>query len=360
MKILMSYAEGSHFLANAYFNNLKSLIGEENILGFKHSEIFQNYRQKNTFTRIVCRLYPDYIYTQISKSLIKEVDRWKPNILLLFKGQEILPETLKKIKKQGVYLVNYNLDHPFDYFSKGSGNKNVFRSLSVYDLHITYSKQIQEQLAKKLPKSSNAFLPFGYFTSIDEERLNRIKTDINEVCFIGNPDRERLRILKLLIKEGIKINIYGHGWDKYPDLNEKANIREALYGKDYLNTISMYRIQLNIFRPHNHNSHNMRTFEVPAAGGIQLAPYSVEQTEFFVEDKEVFFYKNDQELVEKAKQLLALPQSKVVELRQSALFRSIKSNYSYSKRTQQLHNILKSNYEGFHTHIETIHNTVRN
>ena len=34
---------------------------------------------------------------------------------------------------------------------------------------------------------------------------------------------------------------------KYPELNEKANIREALYGIDYLNTISMYRIQLNIF-----------------------------------------------------------------------------------------------------------------
>ena len=32
----------------------------------------------------------------------------------------------------------------------------------------------------------------------------------------------------------------------------------------------------------------MRTFEVPAAGGIQLAPYSLEQTEFFLEDNEVF------------------------------------------------------------------------
>ena len=351
MKILMSYAEGAHFLANAYFNNLKSLIGEEKILGFEHGEIFQNYRQKNLLTRIVCKLYPDYIYGRISKLLLKEVDRWKPNILLLFKGQEILPETLKKIKAEGVYLVNYNLDHPFDYFSKGSGNKNVFRSLSVYDLHITYSKQIQEQLTKKLPETSNAFLPFGYFTSIREEGLNRFKTEIKELCFIGNPDQERLRVLTLLAKEGIKINIYGHGWDKYPELNEKANIREALYGIDYLNTISMYRIQLNIFRPHNYNSHNMRTFEVPAAGGIQLAPYSLEQTEFFLEDNEVFFYKNDQELIAKAKQLLALPQSEVIKLRKSALLRSTKSNYSYSKRTHQLLNILKSNYEGFHSNI---------
>ena len=51
-----------------------------------------------------------------------------------------------------------------------------------------------------------------------------------------------------------------------------------------------YRVQLNLFRQYNEGSHNMRTFEIPAVGGIQLTEYSTEQADFFKEGEEIFSF----------------------------------------------------------------------
>ena len=44
---------------------------------------------------------------------------------------------------------------------------------------------------------------------------------------------------------------------------------------------------------------NLRSFEIPAAYGLQICRYNSELAEYFEEDKEIIFYHNDQELREK-------------------------------------------------------------
>lgn len=45
---------------------------------------------------------------------------------------------------------------------------------------------------------------------------------------------------------------------------------------------------------------NLRSFEIPMSGGLQLCAYFDELAQYFEADKEIVFYDNDEELVEKA------------------------------------------------------------
>jgi spore maturation protein CgeB len=76
----------------------------------------------------------------------------------------------------------------------------------------------------------------------------------------------------------------------------------------------------------------MRTFEIPAVGGIQLSPFSTEQAKFFEENKEIFLFKSDGQMISMSKKLLGMPGSEAEEIRKAARTRSINSPYSFEDR----------------------------
>jgi spore maturation protein CgeB len=78
----------------------------------------------------------------------------------------------------------------------------------------------------------------------------------------------------------------------------------------------------------------MRTFEIPAAGGIQLAPYSREQELFFEAGKEIFFFRNDEEMIQQAKDIIGMSKSGALEIREAARRRSVGSDYTFRNRAQ--------------------------
>jgi spore maturation protein CgeB len=90
-----------------------------------------------------------------------------------------------------------------------------------------------------------------------------------------------------------------------------------------------------MMRIHNLRSHNMRSFEIPAVGGIQLAPDTPEHRLFFLNEKEIFLYNNARECVDKIKKLLSLPFNEAQEVRIKARERSVNSGYSYKHRSLQ-------------------------
>ena len=80
----------------------------------------------------------------------------------------------------------------------------------------------------------------------------------------------------------------------------------------------------------------MRSFEIPAIGGIQLAPDTIENRSFFENGKEIFLYKNFEECVQMIDYLLAISFEKANAIRIEARKRSLNSRYSYSDRTDDV------------------------
>lgn len=326
MKILIVGSQKTWAIEKFY---IKELSISHDVDIFEAHGIFLDYYHKNIFHKLLYRLNISPILKKINRDLLSQCLKKHYDLIWVFKGMEIFPKTLKKLKSLGSTLINYNGDHPFEHFSRGSGNKNVIKGFPLYDHHFTYSKQILKEIQKR-SSVPVTWLPFGHSIA----QLPCPKHDSQSLCFIGNPDKERVRLIKTLSKERIPIYLYGNNWKTHLQETKSLKIYPAIYKDDFVKITQKHRLQLNIFRAHNNNSHNMRTFEMPALGSIMLAPFSEEHRELFEENKEAFFYQNDRECIEKTKAILQFNQDDAYKIKLAAYQRSTSSSYSYKDRAK--------------------------
>lgn len=313
-----------------YFNEIPEINAEL----FEAQNIFLKYYNQSVFHKALFRLGFHKIYTLINIQLQNKILDFQPKVLLVFKGMELLPKTIKWAKDYGIKVVNYNPDNPFIFSGKGSGNKNVTNSISLYDLHYTYNLEVKKELEEKY-QIPTYWLPFGFDLSHHVYENALTFNEIKKTCFVGNPDKARANFIKKLANYGIKIDLFGINWDKF--INHKnVSIYQSVYGDEFWFTIRKYRVQLNPLRIHNTASHGMRSFEIPAIGGIMLAPYTWEHQQFFKDCKEVFFYESLSEAARKINYLLSLREEEVLIIRKSAIERCKLSGYSYKDRANYL------------------------
>jgi spore maturation protein CgeB len=324
MKILMVGSAKPFAIEASYKKHLKKWA---EVSLFEAHDLFLAHYTKSTVHKLVYRSGFSSILQHINKKLVAIVSANRPDIVWVFKGMEIYPETLKKIKTLGAVMVNYNADDPFDYTFAGSGNQNVKKSLSLYDHHFSYSRRIVDRFRNELQIESS-WLPFAYNTALPpKQSLENSKI----VCFIGNPDKERSSILHFLAKSGIQIHVYGNNWNNFV---HHANIlaKGSVMNDELILTAQKYYCQLNVFRPQNVNSHNMRTFEMPALGCVMFAPKSKEHSLFFEDQREAYYYENEEELLLNLKKFLEMSEKAKQDISKNAYLRSIQEKYSYADR----------------------------
>lgn len=307
---------------------------------FPIEDRFDDHYRGSVFIKISTRLGLSGIYKALGNELLQKVKAYRPDVVLVFKGMSVLPAVLRQLRSEGIFLANYNPDHPFRFSSRGSGNRNVSEAIGLYDLHFCYSRQVAERIGSEYGIAT-AMLPFGYeLPEGDYERIAEEKEELS-VCFVGNPDPIRTGVVRLVAQAGFPVVVYGHGWEKKFSGRSGIVVHDAVYGLDYWRTLRRHRVQLNIFRPHNAGSHNMRTFEVPAAGGIMLAPDSEDHRRFFTEGKEMFTYASREEVLSKIAMLLGLSANEAAAIRAAARQRSLTGGCDYRHRAEQLFGALK-------------------
>lgn len=310
---------------------------------FPAQNLFSKYYNKNLFNKIIFRLGFSRIYLKINRLLKKKVESFSPDIIWVFKGMEVFPDTLKWASDKKIKLINYNPDNPFIFSGHGSGNKNITKSIHLYNRHITYDQKVSIRLSNEFHIPTD-ILPFGF--EISPELFSDIKNidEIVKVCFIGNPDNERSSFINDLAKRGIELDVYGHNWNKI-NLHHNINFFPPLYGEAFYKVLRKYRVQLNMMRKHNLHSHNMRSFEIPAIGGVMLAPSTEDHHAFFEDEKDFFSYNDVDECIVKINYILRLNADKIEKIRDAARSKSINSSYSYKNRAEQALKILTQLYE---------------
>lgn len=305
-----------------------------------HVSIFPSRRlffenQKSLSNKLLFKIGYAAIYKTINQYLLQECTLGKYNYILVFKGMEIFPKTLMKLKSQGIKLVNLNPDNPFHFSGKGSGNSNIINSLQLYDLHITYSNSILEKFGEL--GITARLIPFGFS---ETATVHAKLPETMKVCFIGYADKRRIQFINKLATLGTQIDVFGPKWTS-AYLHKNISAHDAIVGQAYQQMIPNYRIQLNLLRPHNANAHNMRSFEIPAYGGIQLANNSNDHKKFFIENQNIFLFENAVECVDKINYLLSLPPQDAEKIRVSAKQHCAKHQYGYYFRANELVSILK-------------------
>lgn len=289
------------------------------------------------------KLSPGTFYSPVNKKVEIFIDKKHYDVIIVFKGMFLFPDTIQMLKRHTKVLCCYNPDHPFKFFTEGSGNKNILNSIKLYDIYLTYSARIAKEL--KADFSVNAgVIPFGYDDDYTLQKMNADAMPVRKWLFIGSYDEERAAFINALNENNILI----YGDQKWRDRTKGSSLIQnsyqdrALYDTEYKSTISAGQGVFNLLRHQNieEQSHNMRTFEVPGYGGMLIANRTDEQMQFFEEDEEAIYFDNTEELKSKL-QFLSQHPDKIDQIKQAAFERAKKSAYGYTHRSHELNYLLE-------------------
>lgn len=211
---------------------------------------------------------------------------------------------------------------------------------------------------------------------------------IRKVCFIGNPYGSRAIMMNKLAASGIPIDVY-HGQSKDtrepkdPNMAIRSNILKPSRWEEYLNRLRFpqgrilmkgalvnklkkteglrehaslssypsvsfsdmpryyadYVLALASTSTHHTDALttplpviNLRNFEIPMSGGLEFCKYNAELANYYEEDKEIVFYRDDAELIDKANfYLFKASDSVIFRMKQAARLRS-ENEHTWSNR----------------------------
>lgn len=339
MRILIVGSDNEFAIETYYYHALIHNPNVGFIQFFPSKSLFYKYYHQSVFHKILFKLGVSRILKSINSDLKLTIDKVQPDIVLVFKGMEIFPTTLQWIKSKSIKLVNYNSDSPFLFSGVGSGNRNIKKSFKLYDLFITYDSFISDQSIREFQVNS-AVLPFGYYWKESLDITTSTFKEMNKLCFIGNEEKSRIHFINQLAAQGIPIDVYGH-WKK-KNLHKNINYLGYLPNQSLSKVLPLYRIQLNLLRAHNIHSHNMRSFEIPSSGGIQLVNETDDHLRFFKKGLEVFTFTSFEECVSTINYLMSITSEEANAIRRASIEKCKSKGYSYAERATQLYSMLKT------------------
>ena len=293
--------------------------------------------KKTIIFKLIWKFLRFIIFYNIRKKIIKRLEnnKIKYDLIVIFKGLYINEEFLSSIKKiqPEAKIINIFTDDPFDisYF-KDISNKNILRCINYFDYLFIFSKEILKKLEKKFPKKKFNYLPFGSDNKIHKKYLNNSKKKF-DLSFTGTADQQRFNYINYL-KE-FKIILAGSDWEKFK-LSKNIKYIGKIDAKRCSKIMRQSIVSLNILRPQNKFSHNMKTFEIPAMGGLMITNRNVEQNKFFQENHGCLMYGNKEELKLKIKMVLKNPK-KFNKIKQNGY--RVSKRHFYKERARKILNI---------------------
>jgi len=235
------------------------------------------------------------IADRVGNWLVAATKDIKPDLVYIVKGKTISPKTLEEVKKHLGYapLVNFNPDSPWDLANR---SKRLLDSIPLYDVHFTWSTKLVNRFKSAGAKSAY-YLPFAYDQQLHFPIAVAATDPQFDAVFVGTYSAQRDEILGSLTD--FKIGIWGNDWKKASHVPKNWLQSGAVYGEEAIRVLNQGAIAINILRPQNEGSHNMRTFEIPASSHLMLTTRSQEQSQWFTEGEEMECYADVQELKEK-------------------------------------------------------------
>jgi len=214
------------------------------------------------------------------------------DLVLVHKGESILPGTINKIKNEGAKAVAWNLDEPFGHLVPFNKIKNI----EEYDAYFTYDTQYVKPLKEinqntfHLPAAAD---PFG----VHKEQIKLEKRKFpKDICLVGTAYENRVNLIKPYMNA--KLNLAGPWWEK----TEKRLATQALPRVSMTKMINMFNESKIVLNPYGADKQficpNPRTFEIPASRSFQLTDMPREVKDYFKPKKEIVVYRDEKELKE--------------------------------------------------------------
>lgn len=229
----------------------------------------------------------------------------KPDLVLVFKGLLVSRDTVEAVKASGSLAFCFNPDSPFGSLP-GEVTEELRRALSAWDCYFIWGRFLVERLYST-GLGRVEYLPFAW----DPERMPfqaPAESPRYGVSFVGTHSEHREQWLGELTD--LDLHVWGPRWTE-----ARSDVRQSVRGSlvtwpEFSDIVRDSAVSLNIPFPRNIPGHNMRTFEIPGCGGLQLSNAASEIADFFEPGKEILLFRTVEELREQASWAIAHPEER--------------------------------------------------
>ena len=209
------------------------------------------------------------IVTNLSKWLIASIDEKDHAIVFVFKGLDVNTAVINRLTNNGVFTICLNGDSLLNMYSS---NKEVIDCAKEYQLFLAWSSTMHEE-AQIVGVKNALDLPFAC-EKVKEVPLTSIDIELLKISlvFIGVWDEERERCINDLGVDNVVV--YGPGWERASyELKGRIKVVSGRLSPGEMAYIySNCLAALNLMRPQNDGSHNMKSFEMPGCGAFSIMP----------------------------------------------------------------------------------------
>jgi spore maturation protein CgeB len=250
------------------------------------------YRLQNKFT-----FGP--VLALINKDLIRTCTINEYDLIFIYRGTHIFPETIAKLKNNGAKVFGYNNDDPFGVQYPKYFWRHFIGGVKYYDHIFSYrEKNIRDYNDMGYTKTSilrSYYLKDKNFHIHSSGIEEKYKSD---VVFVGHYERDgRDEILLHLLKSGISLKLYGTSWDKSPlfsELVKYTGVINPAYD-NYNAVLNGARIALVFLSKLNNDTYTRRVFEIPAARTVMVSEYTQDMSSLFSDMEEIFYFSDKDE-----------------------------------------------------------------
>lgn len=267
--------------------------------------------------------------------LIKAL-RFKPGVLVVFGQNRVLAGALAQVRATLSTATAYIWPDTLVNL-----NAMMIAALPLYDWVGTYS-QGSVAIFECLGARRVEWLPLGA-----DPHLHPVVPPRDEfhcdVAFVGQwrPEREKAMAALLTELPGISVKVWGPDWKRrtrHPGILRVWQKR-SLHGLEFSQAVASVKVNLNIIDDTNYPAANMRFFEIPCAGGLQVCSSCPEMEDEFKHGETVFYYKTPDDLLDLIRSLLS-DDSLCKRVAQKA-HEKVLNEHTYKHRVQQILRMFK-------------------
>lgn len=277
---------------------------------------------------------------EFNKKIRLQFNSFKPDLVFIYKGQWVQPETIKLFNDIGCKVINFYPDVSFT-----AHGKYIPACIPLYDLVFSTKSFALEDAQRLFNYSKVKFVPHGFDPDIHKQTLalNAPQDFYCDASFIGTHSNSKERYLKHLKKSipSLKLNIWGSGWQHADQILQECLMKSSVHGDLYAIAIQCSKINIallseKVVGASSGDQITSRTFHIPASGGFMLHQRTNEVKEYFKEDEEIGCFSEEDELVSKVKKYLGHPinRNKMAKLATEKCI----INYSVLNRAKQILN----------------------
>jgi spore maturation protein CgeB len=218
------------------------------------------------------------------------------DLVLVIKGHRLSAASIDRIRQStGAPVVNF---YPDDPFSEERSNRLAYgpNVLASYDACFTFARHLMRDYERAGAQAVH-YLPFARDPALHAPVASPT-TPAFDVVFVGNLDADRVSFLDALARD-YRVAVFGERTSAAVPRSSalgRATFAPAAYGGDLARALTCGAISLNVMRPQNSRSHNMRSFESPACGAFTLSQRTPELSELFAEGHEIVCFSDVDEL----------------------------------------------------------------